>query len=286
VLTIADRYETVATAIAASYMNIPVAHTQGGEVTGTIDESVRHAVTKFAHIHFPASKASAQRIVKMGEPKNRVYLTGGPEMDIITKFDSRLSKDFFAHQTGVGSSIDPTKPYILVVQHPVTTEFGSGFAQIKETIQAIYELGMQTVVLWPNIDAGADQISKGLRLFRERRPDAKFHFYKNFSPEDYARVMLHSACAVGNSSSFIREGSYLGVPAVMIGTRQTGREHGKNIVTVAYSKAQIKRAILQQVKHGHYKPEYIFGFGDGKAGERIARVLATCPLTVQKQLAY
>src|SRR5262245_21163553 len=130
VLTVADRFETIATAIAASYMNIPVAHTQGGEVTGSIDESVRHAVTKLAHIHFPATERARDFVIRMGEHESTVYLTGCPSIDLIAGIDLRMPPELFVRYKGVGADIDRSKPYLVVLQHPVTTEYGQGFKQI------------------------------------------------------------------------------------------------------------------------------------------------------------
>lgn len=284
VLTVADRFETIATAIAASYMNIPVAHTQGGEVTGSIDESVRHAVTKLSHLHFPATEKAADRLIRMGEDPSTVFLTGCPSIDILTRIDLHLPQDLLEQYGGVGEAIDLSQPYLLVLQHPVTTEFGRGFVQINETLKAVHEIGMQALWLWPNVDAGSDDVAKGLRLYRERHRDAPVHFFRHFAVEDYARIMNAAACVVGNSSSAIREGSFLGVPAVNIGSRQQHREHGSNVVTMPYEASQIKRAIVEQVNHGPYSRSYLFG--DGRAGERIGEVLATHDVKIQKTLSY
>lgn len=285
VLTVADRFETMATAIAASYMNIPLAHTQGGEVTGSIDESVRHAITKLAHIHFPATKLSAERLLKMGEEPHRVHFTGCPAMDLLTGIDLSLNADFFEKHPGLGAKIDPKKGYLVVLQHPVTTEYGSGFAQINETLKAIKALRRQAVWLWPNVDAGSDDISKGLRIFREFEKPDYLVFYKNFTPEDYARLIKNCLCLVGNSSSGLREGAFLGVPAVNIGTRQQGRERGPNVMDAGYDAADIRAKIEAQLAHGPYAPVPLFG--DGRAGKRIADLLATAPLTgIQKKLTY
>ncbi len=284
VLTVADRFETMATAIAASYMNISLAHTQGGEVTGSIDESVRHAITKLAHIHFPATKLAAENVVRMGEPADTVHLTGCPSIDAIAELDLSLKPDLFERYKGVGPALDPAKPYLVVLQHPVTTEYGHGLAQISETVEAIRSIGMQTAWLWPNVDAGSDDVSKGLRMFREANPNAPVHFYRNFSVEDYARLIANCACLVGNSSSALREGDFLGVPAVNIGTRQLGREHGANVMHAAYNCAAIAGAIKKQLAHNKYKRSVLFG--DGSAGQRIAEVLARTELRVQKKLTY
>jgi UDP-hydrolysing UDP-N-acetyl-D-glucosamine 2-epimerase len=284
VLTVADRFETIATAIAASYMNIPVAHTQGGEVTGSIDESVRHAVTKLSHLHFPATKRAAQNIRRLGEDPSTIHCTGCPSIDVIAHLDLTLTPDVFRRYLGVGDEIDPSQPYLVVLQHPVTTEYGRGLDQINETLKAVKALDMQTVWLWPNVDAGSDDVSKGLRVYRERNNPRKLHFYRNLSVEDYARLIYNSACLIGNSSSALREGSFLGVPAVNIGTRQAGREHGSNVLHVGYDAVEIGTAIQTQIAHGRYERSTLFG--DGYAGKRIADILATAEIRVQKRLAY
>jgi UDP-hydrolysing UDP-N-acetyl-D-glucosamine 2-epimerase len=284
VLTVADRFETLATAVAASYMNIPLAHTQGGEVTGSIDESVRHAITKLAHIHFPATRHSADNLIRMGEDAATVHWTGCPAMDIVRETELAIDKDFFVYHKGVGPGLDPLKPYIVVLQHPVTTEYGKGFDQIKETITAIARIRMQTVWLWPNVDAGSDDVSKGLRMFREAENPDYIHFFRNFSPENYVRLIANCSCLVGNSSSALREGSFLGVPAVNIGTRQEGRECGDNVIHTPYDAIEIAGAIRHQIDHGRYPGSDIFG--DGHAGSRIAEILATAEFKIQKRLCY
>lgn len=284
VLTVADRYETLATAVASSYMNIPLAHTQGGEVTGSIDESVRHAITKLAHIHFPATKRAAENLVRMGEDPSSVHLTGCPAMDLLVDTDLSLPPNFFNRSGGVGPQLESVHPYIVVLQHPVTTEYGQGGAQIEETLTAIHRIEMQTVWLWPNVDAGSDDISKRLRMYRERHPAAPLHFFRNFPPEDYARLIRNCACLVGNSSSALREGSFLGVPSVNIGNRQRGREHGENVIHASSDADTIEAAIRLQLSHGRYPPSHIFGSGD--AGSRIAAILATSEIAIDKRLHY
>jgi UDP-hydrolysing UDP-N-acetyl-D-glucosamine 2-epimerase len=284
VLTVADRFETIATAIAASYMNIPVAHTQGGEVTGSIDESVRHAVTKLSHIHFPATELARDYLIKMGEDPATVHWTGCPSIDAIASIDLSLPKDIFERYRGVGADLDPTQPYVVVLQHPVTTEYGQGLAQIEATLEAVARIGMQTAWLWPNVDAGSDHVSKGIRRFRETRNPEKMHFYINFAVEDYARLVNNAACLIGNSSSALREGAFLGVPAVNIGTRQSGREHGPNVVHVGYDSDEIEAAIRRQIAHGRYQRSTLFG--DGQAGARIAKLLGESDIRVQKKLCY
>ena len=284
VLTVADRFETIATAIAASYMNIPVAHTQGGEVTGSIDESVRHAVTKLAHVHFPATDLAKDYLLRMGEEPERVHMTGCPAIDLIAGLDLSLPEGLFKNNKGVGAALDTNKPYLVVLQHPVTTEFGQGFEQVRETLAAVLALDMQTAWLWPNVDAGSDDVSKGLRLHREHQGDGKLHFYRNFTPEDYARLIGNAACLIGNSSSGLREGAFLGTPVVNIGTRQRNREHGPNVVHAAYDRVEIEAKARAQIAHGTFHCSPLFG--DGSAGRRIAGILANAEISVQKRLTY
>jgi UDP-hydrolysing UDP-N-acetyl-D-glucosamine 2-epimerase len=284
VITVADRFETMATAIAASYMNIPLAHTQGGEVTGSIDESVRHAISKLAHLHFPATEKARENLIRMGEDPERIYLTGCPSIDIVASLDLAISNQTIEAYKGVGPRIDVAKPYLVVLQHPVTTEYGSGLSQIRETLNAIRSLRMQTVWLWPNVDAGSDDISKGLRLFRENEKPDYVHFFRHFSVEDYARLIANCACLVGNSSSGIREGSFLGVPAVDVGTRQAKRERAHNCLPAGYRQDEIENAIRRQIRNGRYPSSTLYG--DGKAGERIAEILASAKVKIQKGLTY
>src|SRR5262245_46388551 len=159
VVSVGDRFETMATAIAASYMNIPVAHTMGGEISGTIDESIRHAVTKLSHVHFPANAAAAERIIRMGEHPETVYPVGCPRIDLVNEIASErdgIPHEEWLEREGVGAHIDVSKPFLLVIQHPVTTEYGQGKQQIWEMLWALDQLKMPTIMLWPNVDAGSE----------------------------------------------------------------------------------------------------------------------------------
>ena len=287
VLTVGDRFETMATTLAATYMNIPLAHTMGGEVSGTIDESIRHAVTKFAHIHFPACSQAAERIIRMGERPEDVHIVGCPRIDLVSEVVCHQETDGRGQELfteGVGGQFSLNEPFLIVSQHPVTTEYGDGERQITETLTAVRRLGMPVVVLWPNADAGSEHVAQGIRKFREREESWKSHFFKNLPFETYIKLMLKARCLVGNSSSAIREGAFLGTPAVNIGTRQQGRQRGTNVIDVDYDRAAIADAIEVQTKKGHYPSQPIYG--DGRAGERIADVLASCPLRIQKQITY
>ncbi|HZB23544.1 MAG TPA: UDP-N-acetylglucosamine 2-epimerase [Gaiellaceae bacterium] len=285
VITVGDRFETMATALAATYMNIPLAHTMGGEVSGNIDESIRHAVTKFAHVHFPASEGAAERIVKLGEDPECVHVVGCPRMDLVADVlanDGNGLSELF--ETGVGGRFSLDEPFLLVSQHPVTTEYGDGKRQIQETLKAVQEVAIPAIVLWPNADAGSEHIAAGMRQWREHNDDSKLHFFKNLPTDDYVKLMAKTAALVGNSSSAIREGAFIGTPAVNIGPRQEGRDRGSNVVDTDYDKAEIAAAIRGQVEHGRYESEPIYG--DGHAGERIADVLATKPLSIHKRITY
>lgn len=286
VLTIADRYETLPIAIASTYMNIPLAHTQGGEITGSIDESVRHATSKLAHIHFPATHKSKKNLIKMGENPRNVYLTGCPSIDLIKNLKLSIDKNFIKKYSslGVGSKIDFQKEYIVILQHPVTTEYKKSLYQINQTIKAVKDLDLQIVWLWPNVDAGSDAISNGLRTFRESKKTGISRFYKNFEPEDYLKLINNSLCLVGNSSSGIREGSFLGVPTVNIGNRQSNREYGKNVISVGHEANKINKAIKKMIKTKRFKSEKIYG--EGNSGNKIADILSRVKVNIQKKLHY
>ena len=186
VVTVGDRFETMATALAAAYMNIPLAHTMGGEVSGTIDESIRHAVTKFAHIHFPACSEAAERIVKLGEPPETVFNVGCPRIDLVAEVLRQGDNGSLAglFEVGVGVELDLDRPFAIVSQHPITTEYGHGEDQITETLLAVREVGIPAVVLWPNADAGSEEIARGIRKLRERGLDNEMHFFKNLHDGD------------------------------------------------------------------------------------------------------
>lgn len=285
VVAVADRFETLAVAVAASYMNIPVAHLEGGEISGSIDESIRHAITKLAHIHFVATKKSAERVIRMGEDPLRVFVVGTPTIDLVRELDLDLNFDVFQKYGGVGPRFEvKTGNYLMAVQHPVTTEYGMARHQIQETLKALNDLEMPVLWLWPNMDAGTDEISKGIRAFREEHKCDWIHFFKNFAFEDYAKLLSNCAAFVGNSSSGIRESSYLGVPVVNIGSRQNSRERGENVVDVPNDRAKIRDAVLGQVAHGKYPSDNLYG--NGFAGRMIAERLGEVDLNVQKKCFY
>jgi UDP-hydrolysing UDP-N-acetyl-D-glucosamine 2-epimerase len=285
VLLIGDRYEALSAAIAAAYMNIPIAHIQGGEVSGSIDESARHAITKFAHLHFPSTERAAQYIMKLGERRDCVFNVGCPAGDYIIKLDSQLQSDAFS-RIGVGGSIDPNQPYILVIYHPITTRFGFERQQAEQLLMALHELSHPTVWIWPNIDAGADEISKCLRSYREKQNNTSqwLHLIKNLDPVTFQTCLKQAACAVGNSSSFIRDSTFSGTPVVLVGDRQDGREHGQNLVAVSPLSTEIIDAVRRQLKHGRYPPSNLYG--NGTASLQIVEKLKSFVPYKQKMLQY
>lgn len=288
VLTIADRFETLATAVAASYMNIPLVHIQGGEVTGSIDEKVRHAITKLSDYHFVSSTQAGERVEKMGEYKDRVYVTGCPSIDIAAEVDkdSRLDFDPFEKYGGVGGEMNLQDGYVVVMQHPVTTEHEQAKRHVKETLHAVTGIGLPALWFWPNPDAGSDGTSRGIRSFREKNRDVtkSLHFFKNMSPTDFLKLLCNASCLVGNSSVGIRECSFLQVPVVNVGSRQSGRDRGANVIDVDYERTAIRAAIETQLKSGRPTRDTIYG--DGMAGPRIAKLLAEIAPTTTKRLAY
>ena len=285
VVTVGDRFETMATTLAAAYMNIPIAHTMGGEVTGTIDESIRHAITKFSHIHFPASKDAADRIYKLGEKLESIHLVGCPRIDLVHNIINENTIDLNTiFDDGVGNYVNTNKTFLLVSQHPVTTEYGMGEEQITETLEAVKKTGLPSIVLWPNADAGSDDVSRGIRKWREKHLLKNMHFFKNLPVDIYIKLMDKTACLIGNSSSGIREGAFIGTPVVNIGSRQDMRERGKNVIDVEYNVNSIKKAIDLQISRKKYDSEPIYG--DGKAGSKIAEILSTCSWDIQKRITY
>lgn len=288
VITIADRFETMSTAIAASYMNIPLIHIQGGEVTGNIDEKVRHAITKLADIHMVSTEKARERLIKMGEIPDRIYVTGCPSIDIADEVKKKydlLRFDPIERYNGVGELLQNRDEYIIVMQHPVTTEIEDASHQTRCVLDMVGELNKQVYWFWPNVDAGADAVSKEIRIYREEMKNKNIYFFKNMSPEDFLVLLLGSICIIGNSSVAIRECSYLGVPAINLGDRQAGRERGKNVIDCPYEKARIKTAYEQIVTSNRPRGENLYG--DGHAGEKIAKIIASLSnIPIDKKLNY
>jgi len=275
-----DRYEILSAVIAGAYLNIPIAHIEGGDVSGTIDESVRHAITKLAHIHFATNEKSKERILRMGENPNYVFCVGCPELEFVVKNNYEASEDLINH-LGVGDIIDLHKPYLVVMQHSVTTEVGQNRLNMEETLKAIYDLKIPAICFWPNVDAGTDEISKAIRNFREKKTPHHMRFIKYLPPEQFIGLLKKSACLIGNSSAGIKEASVLGLPVVNIGTRQNGRMKAENVMNVDYNEGEIKKAIERQLEYGKYPPSQIY-YKEGTS-KKIVEILSKIDLYTQKQ---
>ena len=290
VLTIGDRYETLATSISAAYMNIPLIHTMGGEVTGTIDEKIRHATTKLADIHFPASRNAQKRIVKLGEEKNKVFLVGCPRVDLVRKIlKEKINYKYlnkYIENYGVGNKFDIKKGFCLVSYHPVTTEYSLFDKNIQNILNTLNKLGLNSIILWPNSDAGSDKISADIRKFREKNKNLiNFKFIINLPVEIYIHLMSQTQCLIGNSSSGIREGSYIGTPVVNIGNRQKNRGRGNNIVNVRSNDIKaLEKAIKFQISRRKYKSLSIYG--DGNASTKMIKILQKVNLKTDKRITY
>lgn len=283
VLCIGDRYEMLAFVVAASCMNICIAHIQGGEVSGSIDECIRHAISKFAHYHFPATRRAADYIIAMGESMETVFHVGCPSSDIARRNSTTITSEMI-NSTGSGAIIDIDEPYALVVFHPVTTMFGEEVDDVSHLLNALERTAMQTIWLWPNIDAGSDHVSKVLRMYRDVKKPNWLRLVKNFSPEGYAALLARAEIAVGNSSSFVRDSGFYGTPVVLVGDRQRGREISHNVLPVPVETEAIYSAIQQHLVHGRYAPSTLYG--DGHVSPRIAETLTKVPLYVQKTIDY
>ncbi len=283
VLIIGDRYEALSASVAAAFMNLCVVHIQGGEVSGSIDESTRHAMSKFAQFHFPSTKRAAHFLIRMGERPDTILGVGCPGSDLARTMDRTLDPSII-NRRGSGAEIDVSSSFLLVIFHPTTTEFGGEQKQMEELIAALAAVRQQTVLLWPNIDAGSDHVSKVVRRFRELQRPGWLRTLINLPPEEYARVLANTACAIGNSSSFVRDAGYFGTPVVLVGNRQDGRETDEHVVRARPLQAEVLTAIRQQLTHGRFPPSTLYG--DGHVAHRIAEGLATLTPYVQKRLHF
>lgn len=284
IMVTGDRGEMLAGAIVGAHMNIPVAHLHGGEVSGTVDELIRHAITKFAHIHFAATEQSAQRIKQLGEDERRIFIVGAVGLDEIRK-GRFLPKDDVLREL----NFDGSKPILLVSQHPVTTEIDEAGRQMRETMEAIKELGLQTVLIYPNSDAGG----RKMRQVIEEYLDLGFiRAFKNISREVYLGVMNVADVMIGNSSSGIIEAPSFKLPFINIGTRQQGRQRAGNVIDVPYEKAKIKEAVEYVLNNKDLKfsmAKVKNPYDVGMSGPQIARILATIAINrdlLQKRLRY
>lgn len=273
ILLAGDRGEQLMAAIAGATMNVPVAHIQAGELSGNIDGLSRHAIARFAHIHFAANDDAAERLRRSGEEEFRIFLTGAPQLDELVQGDY-ASKQEVARAL----NLDPRRPTILFVQHPVTEEYQDTAAQAQEALEAIAPLGHQTVAIFPNNDAGSSEVRRTLERFKS----SNLRIERNLPRRMYVGLMRMADVLVGNSSSGIIEAPVFHLPAINVGNRQRGRFRGKNVIDVPVDRKAIQDAVKkalstdfrQALKAAEDNPYR----GDGRVSERIVNILRTIPL--------
>ena len=270
VLVCADRYETHAAVMAACYQNIPVAHLQGGERTGTLDDVVRNANTVLSTWHFPATKLSALRVNALTGAWDQIFMYGCPSIDLAREAlaEPPVGAD---ELSGSGAYISPQYRFAFVLQHPDINSWTDAFGQMTTTLNACRDAHIPIIIQWPNTDTGSDLTSKAIRVFRDKNPGTSIRTIPNLPPTRFLRLLSQASVLVGNSSAFIREASYLGVPAVIVGDRQRGRERGPSVIEVAYPESLLTQMILAQVEAKTYPSSLLYG--DGSAGPRIAQTL-------------
>ena len=286
VVVIADRFETIAVSIAAAYQNIPLVHIQGGEITGSIDEKVRHANTKFADIHLVCNELAKKTVIKLGEHPDYVFNTGCPSIDLAAGVMKSPALDFnpYVKYGGWGNQPDYSEGYVVVMQHPVTTEFTEAKFQAEETLEAIREIKMPVFWFSPNADAGSDAFSHCIRSCRNDKTMKHVHFFENMMPTDFLKLVYNSQCLIGNSSMGIRECAFMGIPVINIGNRQLGRERAENVFDVPHSKQDILKGFTYWQQNKRPDPSFIYGQGD--AGKKMAAVLSQVALRFSKILEF
>lgn len=279
VLVRGDRFEVLSAVVSAAYMSIPVAHIEGGDVTGSIDESVRHAITKLSHIHFATNEPAKNRIIRLGEHPSYVFNFGSPDVEVVHKLSTKNSLVDIT-KTGSGATLDLSKGYIMVMYHPDVSDVKQAHENTRKIIKAVHSLNMPTLWFWPNFDAGAEDISQELRVFKDEVKGHKIRFMRYLGPREFIWLLKNSKCLIGNSSAGIKECSFLGVPVVNIGKRQNNRFKADNVITVPHDATKIKRAVQKQLHIGQYSSSHIY-FAKNTS-KNIADTLATVPLYTQK----
>ncbi|MFZ3074398.1 MAG: UDP-N-acetylglucosamine 2-epimerase [Minisyncoccales bacterium] len=287
ILILGDRVEIFGAAIAAYYLNVPIAHLHGGDrsIGGHLDDSIRHAITKLAHIHLAATKESASRIIKMGEEKRRVFVVGAPGLDSILDGET-----IFAPEIAIKYNLDLSNPIILAVQHALTTEAEAAAGQMKEIFGAIVELKLQTVLIYPNADAGSRRMIEEIEKI-ERKKYPFIQTYKNINHSEYLGLMNAASVMIGNSSGGIIEAPSFKLPVVNIGSRQKGRERATNVIDADCNKDKIKAAVKKALSEKFVKKmkKCKNPYGDGKAAVKIAKILGKVKIDkalLQKKITY
>ncbi len=276
-----DRFEQLAIAMAAAYLNKTIAHIEGGDLTGSIDESVRHAITKLAHIHFVTNDDAKRRVLAMGEDPEYVFNTGSLDVERAACVDVDITTEELSRY-GVGHEVDVRKPFLTVIQHPVTTE-SDNRQHLEATFRALAALEMPIVWFWPNPDAGTGEMAETLRHFREHHETAteRMRFITNVPADQFIALLKQTACVVGNSSAGIKECSFLGTPVVDIGGRQLGRLSAANVVRTSYDADEVRSAVKRQLQHGPYVPSHIYF--KPNASQAMVDILTRVDLYTQKR---
>jgi bifunctional UDP-N-acetylglucosamine 2-epimerase / N-acetylmannosamine kinase len=276
-----DRFEQLAIAMSAAYLNKTIAHIEGGDLSGSIDESVRHAITKLAHIHFVTNEDAQRRVLAMGEDPSYVFNTGSLDVEVASQVEAAITNETI-NRHGVGHEVDVTRPFVMVIQHPVTTD-RENRRHLEETLKAVTALAMPTIWIWPNPDAGTGEMAGHLRHFRENAGHAadRMRFITDLPVNEFIALLKAAACLIGNSSAGIKECSYLGTPVVNIGARQQGRLHAGNVEHVADESDVILSAVRQQIAHGRYASSNIYY--RPAASQTIVDLLAGLELYTQKR---
>jgi GDP/UDP-N,N'-diacetylbacillosamine 2-epimerase (hydrolysing) len=264
VLLLGDRGEMLAGAIAALHLNILIAHIHGGERSGTVDEPVRHAISKLAHFHFVATQDARERLLRMGERESSVHVTGAPGLDGLTEV-ADIGRDILCRSAG----LDPSRPVALVVFHPVVQEAEMAGAQVREVISAVVAAGLQAICLLPNSDAGSTGI-RGEVLAWSDVPGVRV--VKHLARREFASWLRAAEVMVGNSSSGIIEAATFDLPVVNVGSRQQGRARCENVIDSGTGRDELFSAIGCAMARGRVSVKNIYG--DGRAGERIVSLLA------------
>ena len=287
VLVLGDRYEILAAAIAASYGGRVLAHIHGGDkLRGGFDEYTRHAITKISHIHFPATRKSAERIIKLGENPENVYVSGSPSIETIRSMDF-LTKRELCHKLNLDENI----PIILFVLHPISTNPENAAKEIRLLLEVVLKYQHQIVLIYPNADPGSKKIIEVIETYGADYPN-KIKLFKNFPHYDYLNIMKLSDLMVGNSSSGIIESSAFKLPVVNIGHRQEGRECADNVLNVDYSSEEISNAInscLYDQKFQEAVKNCINPYGEGNSSDIICDVLKNfniSPELFSKSITY
>ncbi|NTU31061.1 UDP-N-acetylglucosamine 2-epimerase (hydrolyzing) [Brevibacillus sp. HB1.1] len=271
-LVLGDREESMTTALVGAYMNIPVAHIAGGDrVVGNVDDQIRHAVSKLAHLHFVTNQDSADRLIKMGEQSFRVYNTGNPGLDRIREVPL-LSREELSER--LGFKIEDQEPLILLIQHVISTEIDEAYFQMKQTLEAVRKLGIKTIISYPNSDAGSQQLINALQEYK----DLSFiYMAKNIPRLEFINIMRQADCLLGNSSSGILEAPLLKLPVINVGNRQKGRLHAENVQFVPHDVEAIMGAVRKAIHDTDYKSSVmncVNPYGDGFSSQKIASILA------------